>query len=372
MFTTLARCPLIIVVLAGTAHSHFAYAQQPVQLASVDHSIDIGYELGHMASLETESHHAWDDSVVDDFDAATTHSCDSCGDSCCDGCHHRAGCCGCCCKGSLGPFGLIGPSDACFSNFITPVTNTLFFEDPRTLTELRPIYIYHNIPNGTPIGGGSVQGWAAQFRIALTERLSIIATKDGYIHLNNDALGEHDGWADLAAGLKYNLFRDVCNQQLLSTGFVYEIDMGEHQVLQGRGDGEFHFFLSGGSQIGDYGHWVSGTGFRIPTDHTARSQMWYWSNHWDYALTDSLYSLVELNWYHWMRSGEALPFNFEGGDVFNLGSTDVAGNDIVTAAVGGRYKATDGVIFGCAWEFPLTNRRDLLHDRLTVDMILRY
>ena len=310
-----------------------------------------------------------DESVADDFgdcedgcgrDSCCAARCDSCCDSCCRGCG----------GGKL--FGFIAPTDPCFGGFISPVTNTLFFEDPRTVTELRPLYINHNIPNGSPVGGGDVQAWAMQFRIALSERLSIIANKDGYLHVTSDALGENDGWADLAAGLKYNLLRDVRNQQIVSTGFVYEIDLGDHEVLQGRGDGEFHFFLSGGAQLGDYGHWVSGSGFRIPTDRTARSQMWYWSNHWDYALTDSLYSLVELNWYHWMRSGEAAPFNFEGGDVFNLGSADVAGNDIVTGAVGGRFKATESVIFGCAWEIPLTNRRDLLHDRLTVDMILRY
>jgi len=80
-----------------------------------------------------------------------------------------------------------------------------------------------------------------------------------------------------------------------------------------------------------------------------------------------------VNWFHWMRSGKALPgVNFEGGDLFNLGSGDVAGNDIVTAAIGGRVQLTDHAIFGAGWEYPLTNRRDLLHDRLYADFTLRY
>ena len=101
--------------------------------------------------------------------------------------------------------------------------------------------------------------------------------------------------------------------------------------------------------------------------------MWYWSNHWDYEVFEDLFALFELNWFHWMRSGDALPgVNFEGGDLFNLGSGSVAGNDIVTAAVGGRYKFSDHAILGVGWEFPLTHRRDLLHDRLYADFILRY
>ncbi|MEZ6073886.1 MAG: hypothetical protein R3C10_27290 [Pirellulales bacterium] len=63
---------------------------------------------------------------------------------------------------------------------------------------------------------------------------------------------------------------------------------------------------------------------------------------------------------------------FEGYDLFNFGSTDVAGNDIVSMAVGGRWKPRRNVIFGCGWEFPVTNRRDILHDRLYADLIIRY
>ncbi len=81
---------------------------------------------------------------------------------------------------------------------------------------------------------------------------------------------------------------------------------------------------------------------------------------------------MELNWFHWMRSGEALPVNFEGGDLMNLGSTDVAGNDIVTAAFGGRKRFGRMSEIGLAYEVPLTDRKDLLQSRLYADLILRY
>lgn len=259
---------------------------------------------------------------------------------------------------------------------ISPISNPLFFEDPRTLTEARLIYANHNIPNSQPLfQGGNVQYWALQIRAALSERVSIIATKDGYIDLRGDnpAIVDSEGWADVAAGLKVNLIRSPQTQFLLSGGLVYEIDMGAHRVFQGRGDGEFHLFLSGYKRILGGVNFISGSGFRLPTDTSARSQMWYWSNHFDYEVFENIFALFEVNWFHWMRSGKALPgVNFEGGDLFNLGSGAVAGNDIVTAAVGGRVKFTEHAILGVGWEFPLTNRRDLLHDRLYADFILRY
>ena len=273
-------------------------------------------------------------------------------------------------------FGLFAPSDPCFSNFISPQTNPLFFEDPRTLTELRFHFVNHSIPESQPLfQGGEAQFLAAQIRVALTERLSIIATKDGYIWISgeNDAIPNLDGWADVAAGLKYNVYRDPESQQILSVGTTFEFDSGTKRVFQGFGDGEFHVFATGGAEILPRTHWLSGTGFRLPTDTGDRSQMWYWSNHWDYQLLEKLYGVLEINWFHWLKSGNRLPgVNFEGGDLFNLGSGDVAGNDIVTMGAGGRVKPTQNSELGVAYEFPLTDRKDLLESRLYVDLILRY
>jgi len=214
-------------------------------------------------------------------------SCDSCGTSCgssCDSCSDT--CYDSCCGGLLG--GLLKPSDRAF-NFTSPMSNPLFFEDPRTLTEARLIYVNHNIPNSNPLfQGGNVQFWALQVRAALTDRLSIIATKDGYIDLRGDnpAFPDGEGFADVALGLKLNLIRNPQTQFLLSGGVTYEVDLGAKQVFQGRGDGEFHLFLTGYKQIlGDI-NWLSATGFRLPTDTAARSTMWYWSNHLDYEFFD--------------------------------------------------------------------------------------
>jgi len=306
-------------------------------------------------------------------------SCCGCGDCCSPLLSYTACCppgcwdgCGCASEKLLG---LVSRTDYCFNDFISPISNPLFFEDPRQLSEARLIYAHHIIPDSAPVlRGGDVNYYAMQLRARLTDRLSLIATKDGYIELDSPGTGHVEGWADVAAGLKYTVFRNPERKFLLSTGMVYEIDMGRHEVFQGGGDGEFHFFLTGGKQFGCRTHWISGAGVRIPTNHTDRSQMAYWSNHFDYQFTNMVYGLVEFNWFHWLRSGngDLGTDGFEGLDLMNLGSTNVAGNDIVSCCVGSKLKPYRNVEIGAGWEFPLTQRDDILEDRFYADFILRF
>lgn len=273
-------------------------------------------------------------------------------------------------------FGVVLRSERQFAEFISPQSNPFFFEDPRTLSEIRFHVINQWIPGSNPtFQGGETRMLAAQIRAALTDRLSFIGTKSGYLWIqpDNQLLPNQDGWADIAAGLKYNLIRDPDAKRLLSAGLTFEFDNGAHKVLQGFGDGEFHPFVTGGVEFFERAHFLSATGFRLPTDTVDRSQMWYWSNHLDYQLTDTLYSVVELNWYHWMKSGQRLPgVGFEGGDIFNLGSGDVAGNDIVTLSLGGRFNIFDNTEWGVAYEIPVTQRKDMMQGRLYVDFIVRF
>jgi hypothetical protein len=264
---------------------------------------------------------------------------------------------------------LFRESDHQFTDFISPMTNPVYFEDPRTLTEARAIFINHQIPNS--LGGGTAQVYATQLRAALTENLSIIATKDGYIVSESPILD--DGFADVMAGLKLNIFKDVQSQTLLSAGTTFEIPAGSHTARQGNGNGEFHMFLTGGTEFLPSWHLVSGSGFRLPTNTSAQNQMWYWSNHVDKKLGNSgLYAFTECNWYYYMSSGNGLQAPIGGGDLFNLGSVGMAGQSAVTGAYGVKYKPNQHLELGVAYEIPYSQRRDLLQNRLTVDLILRY
>ena len=283
------------------------------------------------------------------------------------GCGCGSGCSnGCECDDRL--FGIIARSDRCFSDFISPMTNPVFFEDPRTLTEARVIFLNHKTPPA--LGSDNVQLAAVQLRAALTDRLSFIATKDGFIFSQSPLLD--DGWADVAAGLKYNLIHDCCTQTILSAGATFELPVGSQRALQGNGDGEFNVFLSGAKQLGCCYHIMSTAGFRLPVDAHDENQVFYWSGHIDRKIGNDWYAFVETNWYHYLRSGDAFPLPVEGGDLFNLGSQGIAGNDLVTGAIGLKRQLREIDEIGVAWEFPLTDRRGLLDNRLTVDYIIRY
>ena len=178
---------------------------------------------------------------------------------------------------------LIKPSDHCFDGFISPMTNPVFFEDPRTLTEARVIFANHRLPNA--VGGRTAQLYATQLRFALNDDVSIIATKDGFITSENPLI--RDGWADIAAGLKINVYKDICSQTLLSVGATYEAPFGTPRTLQGNGDGEFHLFTSGMTKILNGYHYISGLGIRLPVDTFAESASMYWSNHIDCEIGNS-------------------------------------------------------------------------------------
>jgi hypothetical protein len=268
---------------------------------------------------------------------------------------------------SLLGHGLIKPSDQCYNDFISPMTNPVFFEDPRTLTEARFIFLHHELPEF--LGGNSVQVYALQLRVALSKRLSLIATKDGLIYTQSPVL--ESGYADIAAGLKYNLFRK--RNWLGSVGFTYEAPSGSRKSLQGNGDGVINIFSSFGLRLGKKTHFISTRGVRTALDDNAENSVFYWSNHLDRQIGDwPLYALAELNWYNYLDSASAFPLPLEGGDLFNFGSPNVTGNDLVTGALGGKIKPKSNMEVGAAWEIPLTNRKGILDSRFTFDCIFRY
>ena len=265
--------------------------------------------------------------------------------------------------------GILAQSDTCFTDFLSPVTNPIYFENPRTLTEARLLFLHQKIPM-TALGG-NVDLLALQLRAALTDRLSIIATKSGFATTSSPVV--EDGWADVNVGLKYNLLASPAMQRLLSVGMTYELPVGSTRTYQGNGDGLFNLFVTGGAELGHW-HAVSAAGLVLPADRSAESSFWFWSNHLSRPLgCTNFHVLGELNWYHWLGAGKSdFPLAIEGGDILNFGSVGVAGNDIVTGALGFRYKPSDRLEIGVAWEAPLTDRRDVLDNRLTADCIFRY
>jgi hypothetical protein len=353
-----SRAALLGCLLSiGGAHAGQLTQHSPERMKAVD----AGF-AGNLSSESNEQPASYSDPLCDSSQWVLGSNCD--GNSC-DGL-------GGCEPGLLG-YGLIKKSEACFDDFISPMTNPVYFEDPRQLTEARAIFINHKLPfvGALNAPGGRVQVYALQLRARLTENLSLIAVKDGFIVSQSPIVD--DGWGDIGAGLKYTLFRDTSNGRLLSIGGRFEAPTGQSRALQGNGDGVFDFFMSGAMRLDSKSHLLTASGFIFPVDENAENQMWYWSTHLDRRIGESkFYALAELNWYHYLSDGNTFPLPIEGGDLFNLGSPGIEGNNLVTNAYGLKYKPNRNLESGVAWEFPLTERRGILDNRLTVDLIFRY
>jgi hypothetical protein len=254
------------------------------------------------------------------------------------------------------------------NDMISPVSSPTVNEDPRNTTEVRPIFIYHRIPSDFLLGEGSLQVAAVQARVALTERFSLIATKDGYAWINPTGGPELDGWANIAFGAKGSVYQSEEHAAIVSAGLRYETPWGSREVFQGRGKGVLNPFLSAAKGFGDF-HLQLYTGPRLAISDSDSS--FYDTNlHMDYRLPYGIYPLVEFNWLTILNGGDRFPFDQEASELVNLGSTASEGT-IATIAFGMRWRALDWLDFGATGELPMTSRTDLCDWRVTWDIIIR-
>jgi hypothetical protein len=273
-----------------------------------------------------------------------------------------------------------------------PITNPTLFDLAVPSTNIRPIFAYHALPDfvNTTAGnlpvGGDVQVYALQLEYALSERLSIVATKDGWVDFNPDAtLSSESGFANLGGGLKYAFLLDPEARHALSGSMTFEFPTGNSDVFQGAGDGSVNLILSG-VKMWDQLQLAGGAGVTIPfSDQQATSS--FLSGHVSYEVTPWFIPLLEVNWFSVLDAGDgrrafnsqaggAVPViaEFEGFDFFNIGSGNAEENrHLVTAAVGFRSKITDSVQTGIAYEIPLTSEENsVIESRLTLDLTWRF
>ncbi|MEO0649965.1 MAG: hypothetical protein AAFZ65_04740 [Planctomycetota bacterium] len=284
---------------------------------------------------------------------------------------------------SQGPYDDLGfelhrwSDSAWFGRMTEPVTQPYLFESPFVHTSAQFVYIRHNFPISNDLGvpnlravvGKSLDVYALQARFALTERLAIIATKDGVLTGDPDGGADsRDGYADIAGGFKYALIDDPEAGYILTGGATLEFTQGSTDVFQGNGDGILRPFVSAGKDYGKF-NLIGALGLAIPFDDDANSTVLDWHVNLSYDATENLKPFFETNCLTYLSGGDASSFGLtgiEGVDVGNLGSEDVAGNDVITGAAGLRYELGKHFAVGGAYEFPyLTSRDDLNQERWT-------
>lgn len=279
------------------------------------------------------------------------------------------------------------PSPTGFESARRPISNPTLFDLALPTTNIHPIFIYHGLPDtvNTTLGnlplGGDTEVYALQFEYALNDRLSIVATKDGYVDMNPDAtLGSTDGFANLGAGLKYAFILDPASGTAVSGTATIEVPTGDDDVFQGEGDGAINLIASGLKLVDDW-QFAGAVGAQIPFSHE-QSASSFISAHASYEVCKWFIPLVELNWFHVLDAGDGGALfppvsgiaEFEGNDFFNLGAMSAHENrDLVTAAIGFRSRITEQVDVGVAYEIPLTSDEDSLwDDRVTVDLVWKF
>jgi hypothetical protein len=271
-------------------------------------------------------------------------------------------------------------------NTISPVANPIYFEDPKVTNEVRPVYMYHWLPDTFHFSGGSVplggqvQVTAVQLRYALTDRLGLIATKDGYIEFQpNHTLGHAYGWGDLAAGLKYVLVDDQDNQAILTPGFTLTVPTGSTDVYQGHGSGEWNVFVSaekGFEQL----HFTGNAGFVIPNNFAQSTSQLHYSLQADYYLCQYFIPFAVANGYTILSNGDgqssqslkAVPLNTEGYDLINFGSADASGTTQFTVGGGARSRILKNLDVGVAYEVGVVHPVGIFESRVTADVIWRF
>jgi hypothetical protein len=283
--------------------------------------------------------------------------------------------------GAAGPEGKCFESDHSFDGFASPVSNPFYFEDPRSLTEIRPIFLFQTIPGSNAVyRGGNAEFYGLQARVAVTESLSFVMNKLGGVAINpgsGSVLNSQSGFSEIWLGPKFTFLRNCDTQTVAAAGVTFEIPTGSSKVGQDTGRGSIVPYVTAAQNFGctSYGSFNAmgtfGYAFRIDDQ---RSDYFYNSLHLDFDVGNQhhWYPLIEMNWFHYTQSGHDRPFNFEGRDLVNFGSTNVNGRNDVSLVAGVRYKFTECLQTGLALEFPLNSTRDISNFRLGVDVIFRY
>ncbi|MBM4062012.1 MAG: hypothetical protein FJ265_13085 [Planctomycetes bacterium] len=260
-----------------------------------------------------------------------------------------------------------------WEKFHEPVGQPIYFESPFNDTGLRALYLKHDFSDQSALAGGDVTIYALQARLALTERLALIAVKDGYSELQFGTY-EDEGWNDLAAGLKYVWIADKENDFVLTPGIRYMAENGHRGILQGGVD-EFSPFVSFAKGLGEDLHLIGNVTLRVPLDGDEGNTVGHWDLHVDYDVNPQSDCVVapvaEVHGVHYLDDGAStLPVG--GLDYANLGSQPDK-SFVAWMGIGLRAEFAKKYEFGAVYEFALTDPDDdIMDQRITIDFFFRF
>jgi len=275
-----------------------------------------------------------------------------------------------------------------FTGFQRPIASPFLFEDPFITTGIYPTYVYHEYAHGGVFHGGHVHVAAVQARVALTDRLGFIATKDGYAwHTPNiGILPNERGFLNIAAGLKYAFWQDRDRGRIVSGVLRFEIPIGSAHVFQGFSNGTVLPSVTAAWRLGKV-HLIGDLGGQIPFDLNQQTTSIFYHLYADYSLTRWLQPFIQISGQTFttsgdgslrvhLRGGGTIPFGTaltalgepgqEGADVLNLGSPGIAGTTQLAIGGGIHIPLTKHVTWSTSYEANVLNDNQSLYRRRVI------
>jgi hypothetical protein len=278
-----------------------------------------------------------------------------------------------------------------YDGFVMPMQMPYLFEDPFITTGISVHGIWHQFPKDSALEGGKLWLLAVQARLAITDRLAFIATKDGYTwqRPGNDLLDDEEGFYDITVGLKYALIDRREDNFILSPSIRFDIPVGQRKVFQGNGDGVFIPTVSSAWGTGNL-HLIGDVGARIPFEGESETHQLFWNIHAAYNLLSWLVPFIEFGGLHYLSDGDgsfkvklkdgSLPLEtlntiygpFDAVDVANIGGVDVNNQAIVVFTAGLRFPIGKHWMLGASYDKPMTRVRDIWKQRATLNVNLEF
>ncbi len=289
-----------------------------------------------------------------------------------------------------------------WDDFHKPIVQPFLFEDPFITTNLSQYYIYHEFPRTSILQDGHLHSIALQARVAITDRLAFVATKDGVVWnrpetqvLDTNILDNTSGFWNISGGFKYALLQDRERGYIVSPIIRFEVPTGSHDSFQGRGFGLFIPSVAGAwryeklALTGDMGAQIS-MGDR-------QSDSLFWHLHGSYTVLEKLAPFLQISGIAWVDGGDGEyqvrlsneagggrvdidtaqndvlgVGDFEGADVANIGTKGIAGKSLWTIAAGIHIPITKNLTFSAAYERPFTNHKGIFKQRMTSNVTLEF
>jgi hypothetical protein len=251
-------------------------------------------------------------------------------------------------------------SDRGFPGFIGFVSNPTRAFDPRSLTQIWPLFGSEWVEAFPPLPSGDLQVYGPGLSVALTERLCVGLSNGGY--MVSHFAKTREGWANLAGFTQYTLIRDVEDQFLLTASGA---------VSQGKGPAYLAPYLTAGKEFGKF-HVLFTTGYNFALDDstTRTTDTYYASLHLDRCVFGWLYPLVEFNG-DWATNSFDRNLRERIGFI-NFDRFDNAGSYITVAPGVNAVLIRDRLEFGGIYETPIWSEHGLHFNTLLLKMVLRF